>query len=80
MDQARPGIHLRTDTIFILNTTMENISEKKTITMELCFFFSAHCKMKLYACTKFHENIDDRFKLIKWIRFLKLLISKGYYS
>ena len=62
MDQARPGIHLRTDTIFILNTTMENISEKK-IRMELCLFFSAHCIMKLYACTKFHENIDDRFKV-----------------
>ena len=78
MDQARPGIHFRTDTIFILNTTMENISEKK-IRIELCFF-SAHCIMKLYACTKFHENIDDRFTVIEWIRFLKVLISKGHYS
>ena len=36
--------------------------------------------MKLYACTKFHENIDDRFKVTEWIRFLKLLTSKGHYS
>ena len=77
MDQARPGIHLRTDTIFILNTTMENTSDKKK---RMEFFFSAHCMMKLYACTKIHENIDDRFKVIEWIRFLKLLISKGHYS
>ena len=38
MDQARPGIHLRTDTIFILNTTMENISDKKKNGV----FFSLH--------------------------------------
>ena len=25
--------------------------------------------MKLYICSKFHENIDDRFKVIEWIRF-----------
>ena len=40
MDQARPGIHLRTDTIFILNTTMENISEKKN--RNGVMFFSLH--------------------------------------
>ena len=25
--------------------------------------FSAQCLMKLYICTKFDENIDDRFKV-----------------
>ena len=50
----------RTDTIFILN------SEKM---VELWFLFSAYYPMKLYICSKFHENIDDRFKVIEWIRF-----------
>ena len=27
--------------------------------VELWFLFSAYCPMKLYICTKFHENIDD---------------------
>ena len=42
MDQARPGIHLRTDTIFILNTSMENISEKKKKKNGVMGFFSLH--------------------------------------
>ena len=48
----------------ILNIPKENNSEK---TVALWFFFSAHCPMKLYFCSKFHENID--FKVIDWIRF-----------
>ena len=31
--------------------------------VELWFLFSAYCSMKLYICSKFHENIDDRFCL-----------------
>ena len=31
--------------------------------------FSAYYPMKLYICSKFHENIDDRSKVIEWIRF-----------
>ena len=58
----------RTDTIFILNIPKENNSEKKKI-MELWFLFSAYCPMKLYTCSKFHENIDDCFKVIEWIGF-----------
>ena len=49
----------KTDTIFILNILKENNSEKKML--ELWFLFSAYCPMKLYICSKFHENIDDRF-------------------
>ena len=47
----------RTD---ILNIHKENNSEKM---VELWFLFSAYCPMKLYICSKFHENIDDRFCL-----------------
>ena len=32
---------------------------------ELWFLFSAYCPMKLYICSKLHENIDDRFKVIE---------------
>ena len=32
--------------------------------MELWFLFSAHCLTNLYICTMFHENIDDRFKVM----------------
>ena len=46
----------RTDTIFILNIPKEKM-------VELWFLFSANCPMKFYICSKFHENIDDRFKL-----------------
>ena len=56
----------RTDTIFILYIAKENNSEKK---VELWFLFCAYCLAKLYICSKFHENIDDRFKVIEWIRF-----------
>ena len=40
--------------------------------MELRFLFCAYCPMKLYICSKFHENIDGRFKVIEWIQFLNL--------
>ena len=56
----------RTDTIFILNIPEENNSEKNVGVMVL---FSAYFLIKLYICSNFHENIDDRFKVIKWIRF-----------
>ena len=56
----------RSDTIFILNIPKENNSEKL---VELWFLFSAYCPMKYYICSKFRENIDDRFKVIEWIRF-----------
>ena len=52
---------VRTDTIFIVNIPTENNSEKKMV--ELWFLFSAYCSMKLYICSKLHENIDDCFKL-----------------
>ena len=53
----------RTDTICILNIPKENNSEKKIV--ELCFFFSAYCPMKLYICSKLHENMNDHFKVIE---------------
>ena len=56
----------RTDTIFKLNIHEENNSEK--MLLELWFLFSAYCPMKLYICSKFHENIDDCFKIKEWIR------------
>ena len=31
--------------------------------MELRLFFSAHCLMVAYICTKFHENILNGIKL-----------------
>ena len=55
----------RADTIFILNIPKENNSEKKMV--ELWFLFSAYCLMKLYICSKFHENIDAHFKAIERI-------------
>ena len=58
---------LKTDTIFILNIPKENNSEKQMV--EFWFRFSAYCPMKLYIYSKFHENIDDHFKVIEWIRF-----------
>ena len=27
------------------------------------------CAIKLSICSKFHENIDDRFKVLEWIGF-----------
>ena len=33
--------------------------------VELWFLFSAYCPMKLYICSKFHENIDDRLVIIE---------------
>ena len=29
--------------------------------VELWFLFSAYCLKKVYICSMFHENIDDRF-------------------
>ena len=55
----------RTDTIFILNIPKESNSEQKN--GRVWFLFSAYCPMKLYICFKLHENIDDHFKVIKWI-------------
>ena len=57
----------RTDTIFILNIPKESNSEKKMV--ELWFLFSTYCPKKLYICSKFQENIHDRFKVIEWIGF-----------
>ena len=37
--------------------------------VELWFLFSTYCLMKLYICSKFHENIDNQFKVIEWIQF-----------
>ena len=49
----------RTDTNFILNIPTENNSENNSEKNgELWFLFSAYCPMKLYICSKFHENID----------------------
>ena len=31
-------------------------------------FFSAHCLMMIYICTKFHENIPNGIKIIERIR------------
>ena len=56
----------RIDTIFILSIPKENNFLKM---VELWFLFSAYCPMKLYICSKFHENIDDHFKVIAWIGF-----------
>ena len=57
----------RTDTFFfILNIPQKNNSEKM---MEVWFLFPAYCLMKLYICLKFHENIEDRCKVIEWIQF-----------
>ena len=56
----------RTGIIFILNIHKENNSEK--IMVGSWFLFSAYCPM-LYIWSKFHENIDDRFNVIEWIRF-----------
>ena len=57
----------RTDTIiFILYIPKENNSEKM---VELWFLFFAYCPVKLFICSKFHENINDRFKVIEWIEF-----------
>ena len=61
----------RTDTIFILNIPKKNNSEKQMV--ELWFLLSAYCKIKLYVCTKFYENIDYSYKVI-------LVILKGHYS
>ena len=58
---------LTTDTIFKLNIPKENNSEIQMV--EFWFLFSAYCPMKLYVCSKFHENIDDCFTVIEWIRF-----------
>ena len=57
----------RTDTLFILTISKENNSESQMV--ELWFLFSAYCLMKLYICSKFHENMEDSFKVIEWIRF-----------
>ena len=43
------------------------ILENKMV--ELWVVFSAYCAMTLCICSKFHGNIDDRFKVIEWIRF-----------
>ena len=48
----------RTGTIFILNIPAWRIILKKKM-VELWVFFSAYCLMKLYICSKFHENIDE---------------------
>ena len=56
----------RTDKIFILNIPKENNSEKKNggvMVLILCILSNE----ALYS--KFHENIDDHFKVIEWIRF-----------
>ena len=36
--------------------------------------------MVIHICTKFHENIPDRIKVIEWTQFSYEKIPKGYYS
>ena len=52
----------RTDTIFILNIAKANNFETM---VELWLLLSAYCPMKFYICSKLHENIDGRFKVIE---------------
>ena len=61
------------DTISILNIIKEKNSKENKV--QLWFLFSAYFLLRLYICTKFHENIDDRFKVIVWTQF-----SKGHNS
>ena len=60
------GQSFKIDTIFIHNIPKKNNSEKM---VELWFLFSAYCPIKLYIFSKFHENINDHFKVTEWIRF-----------
>ena len=46
---------------------MENNSEKTNggvMVLPLCILFD-----EAFDCSKFHENIDDPFKVIEWIQF-----------
>ena len=63
----------RTDTIFILNITKENNFEKNGGVMVLVLCILSDEALYLFQF-KFHENIDDPFKVKEWI---KLIISKG---
>ena len=54
----------RNDTLFILNIYKENNSENNN-NGGLWVLFSAYCPIKLYIWSKFHENIDARFKVIQ---------------
>ena len=53
--------------IFIAKTLKGHNSVK--ILMELQFFFTTHCLFMLFICTKFHENILDRVKVIERTEF-----------
>ena len=64
-----PSHHPTTPSInelYPLRTPWKCINHKRSF---LWFLFSANCPMKLYMCSKFHENFDDRFKVIEWIQF-----------
>ena len=37
----------------------------------MVFFFSAHCLLMVYICTKFHENILNGVKVIGRTRFYR---------
>ena len=53
----------RTDKI---NISLENNSQKNG---GVIFMLSAYFPMKLYICSKFHENIDDCFIGTGWTWF-----------
>ena len=59
-------LKLKSGTIFHQNVSKGHNSVKK---VELRFFFSAHCLMVVYICTKFHENILGGIKVIERTRF-----------
>ena len=54
----------RNDTMFILNIPIILKQKGGDMVLVLC-----KLPMKLNICTKFRENVDDRFKVIEWIRF-----------
>ena len=64
------GISYRADTIFIRKNSKRHNSIENVGKEQLrFFFFSAHCLMMVYICTKFHENIHNGIKAIEWTRF-----------
>ena len=56
----------RTDKIFILNIPKMNNSETNGGVMILILCILSD---EAFICFKFHENIDDHFKVIEWIQF-----------
>ena len=51
-----------------ISLTVQSIELTQSEKMvELWFLFSTYCPMKLYSCSKFHENTDDHLKVKEWI-------------